>query len=176
MGKMLSVGEVSRLTGLAAHTLRFYEKQFPKTLAVQRTTGGHRQYGPVQLAGLQKVLDLVKEDRLSIREARLRLGEEAMPVSVSPSAAEIAPALSREPVGAALQEVLAKLNKVCDQNSRIDRLLEALVCEKSEAHRRELLDQIARCRQETRDSVRLYEALRGRQDPAGVQPNAPVEG
>ena len=40
----LSIGEVSALTGLSAHTLRFYEQEGLFVAPVQRTAAGRRRY------------------------------------------------------------------------------------------------------------------------------------
>ena len=41
----LSISEVAALTGLTAHTLRFYEREGILPDAVQRSDSGHRVYG-----------------------------------------------------------------------------------------------------------------------------------
>ncbi len=95
-----SIGEVSRLIGVAPHVLRYWETQFSEFRPVKRRDG-RRYYRPADVrlaAGLREVL---KEDGLTIRGAKKlisadkgaslrargaeRLGE-SVPPPVSPAA------------------------------------------------------------------------------------------
>jgi DNA-binding transcriptional MerR regulator len=42
--RLYSISEVSRLTGVPAHTIRFWEKDFGDYLNPDRTQGGQRRY------------------------------------------------------------------------------------------------------------------------------------
>lgn len=125
MAEYLSIAEVSRLTGLAPHTIRFYESQFPNFLTVERSPGGHRQYRSCHVEALQSIIQLVRHDRLSIREAQARLGEPIAPVLSR------ANANSEDLHGEGLQQILGtvleKLDELSRHNVHIDSLLDALL-------------------------------------------------
>ena len=63
---MYSIQEVSKKTGLSAHTLRYYEKEglLP---AVERTSGGFRQYSDEDLEALGLICCL-KNTGMSLQE------------------------------------------------------------------------------------------------------------
>ena len=63
---MYSIRDVSRMTGLSAHTLRYYEKEglLPR---VDRTAGGVRQYSEEDLEALGLICCL-KNTGMSLRE------------------------------------------------------------------------------------------------------------
>lgn len=42
--RLMSIREVSELTGVPPHTLRFWEKEMPDILCPKRTSGGQRRY------------------------------------------------------------------------------------------------------------------------------------
>jgi DNA-binding transcriptional MerR regulator len=54
---VLSIGELAHLTGLTAHTLRFYERA-GVLHAVSRSDAGHRRYLPGDVQWLEFVLKL----------------------------------------------------------------------------------------------------------------------
>ncbi len=156
----MTISEISRLTGLSTCTLRFYEKEFPKSLSVGRTSGGHRVYGKVHLRALSEIVRLVREEKLSLREAKIRLGEisdpEVRESSPNRNSAE-EPVVSRK-----LNQVLDKLEELATRNQRMDHLLEELLGERSQSKRDELLSQIMKCRDETREAIRLYDSYLSR--------------
>jgi DNA-binding transcriptional MerR regulator len=158
MAEFLTIAEVSRLTGLAPHTIRFYERQFPTLLTVERSPGGHRQYRASHLEALRRIIHLLRHEKLSIREAQLRLGE-SPPAPARPGGREDRRAA--EPAVEVLQQtlaaVLAKLEDLSRQNAHLDALVEDLRRQASAPARAELLAEIARYREENRRSVRIYE-------------------
>jgi DNA-binding transcriptional MerR regulator len=40
----LSIGAVSKRTGIPVTTLRFYERELPRLFPIRKTAGGHRRY------------------------------------------------------------------------------------------------------------------------------------
>lgn len=160
MGSYLSINEVSRITGLATHTIRYYEKQFPFLLDVKRTKGGHRQYLPKHLEALQSIIELLKNQKLSIRTARERLGEPDFAESTDDGAAARLPGNNEvAELNQALILVLEKLDRLCSINERRDALLEALVDKVAGHESLQLIEQISRCRNETRETMRMYQSL-----------------
>lgn len=161
MAGYLSINEVGRLTGLASHTIRYYEKQFPQLLDVKRTRGGHRQYLPRHLEALKSIISLLKDQKLSIKSAREKLGEpeqseicESVDCPAGNTASPDVAELNR-----ALTQVLDRLDRLCLSNERRDALLQTLLTREKDGSSVELLDQISRCRNETRETMRMYESL-----------------
>jgi DNA-binding transcriptional MerR regulator len=67
---LLSIKEASRLTGVPAYTLRFWEKEFCDFLRPPRTDGGQRRYDSGSLEIVQHIKHLVDEEKYSIAGAR----------------------------------------------------------------------------------------------------------
>ena len=67
-----SIGEVSDVTGIAASTLRYYDREgmFP---AMERSSGGIRVFSDTELATL-KVIECLKSSGMSIRDIKEFLG------------------------------------------------------------------------------------------------------
>ena len=157
MADQFSIAEVSRLMGLASHTLRYYEQQFPVLLDVERSSGGHRIYRQRHLETLKSILRLLKDEKLSIRRARELLGEpeeQAAPVpATSSEAAQL------EGVTRLLLMVLERLDHICRNDEMRDRIMQDLLKNQSPGRNDELLAQISRCRHETRETVKLCQAV-----------------
>lgn len=82
----ISIGELSGLTGLSAHTLRFYEKA-GILLPVGRAANGHRRYRSDDVLWLEFVLRL-KHTGMSLADIRLYAqlrvrGEETLPARLA---------------------------------------------------------------------------------------------
>ncbi|HID30684.1 MAG TPA: MerR family transcriptional regulator [Desulfobacterales bacterium] len=67
---LLSIKEASRLTGVPAYTLRFWEKEFQDFLRPPRTPGGQRRFDKKSLEMIQRIKHLVDEEKYSIAGAR----------------------------------------------------------------------------------------------------------
>lgn len=65
------IGEVSRLTGVSAHVLRFWEKEFPSL--APRKSAGRRLYRRKDVELLLEIKHLLYERRFTIEGARLYL-------------------------------------------------------------------------------------------------------
>lgn len=64
-----SIGEVSRLVGVAPHVLRYWESQFPQLTPVKRADG-RRYYRPDDLRLAAGLCQVMREEGLSIRGAK----------------------------------------------------------------------------------------------------------
>lgn len=161
MAEHFSIAEVSRLTGLASHTLRYYEQQFPVLLGVERTRGGHRVYRRQHLETLNTILRLLKEDKVSIRKARELLGEPDTRSSVVDPVLPVSHSNEQGgyELGKLLMVVLDRLDSICRNNDNRDRLLENLLRNQTESSNEELLAQISRCRYETRETMKLCQMV-----------------
>ena len=67
-----SIREVSRMLGIAEHTLRFWEKEIP-SLHPKKTAGGVRQYTKEDIELVRLIHHLIKEQGLTVKAARARL-------------------------------------------------------------------------------------------------------
>ena len=66
----LSIAAVSRQTGIPVTTLRFYERELPGLFQIRKTRGGHRRYGPTDIARFATVRRLTEGVKLSeVRQA-----------------------------------------------------------------------------------------------------------
>lgn len=157
MAEHYSIAEVSRMTGLASHTLRFYEQQFPVLLDLDRTRGGHRIYRARHLEALKSITRLLKDEKMPIRKAREILGEDS-----TDNTAEKITSEAKESSGdlqKLLVMVIERLDLICRNNEKRDRIMDAVIKNQPPASRDELLDQISRCRRETRETIRLCQIV-----------------
>ncbi len=72
-GRLMSIREVSALTGAPPHTLRFWEKQMPDVLMPERTPGGQRRYSRQTIERVRAIKRLSDEKKFSLASIRSRL-------------------------------------------------------------------------------------------------------
>ena len=160
MAQYFTITEVSRITGLASHTIRYYEKQFPFLLDVDRSPGGHRLYRPKHLEALKKVLYFLKEKKMTIKAAKQALGEPDQKQSLQDVFLSGKESLSKESnLAQVMSLVLERLDQICRSNERRDNMLETFLQRITPNDCNDLLDQIDRCRKETRETMSLYRNL-----------------
>ncbi|WP_415635631.1 MerR family transcriptional regulator, partial [Paracoccus aminovorans] len=70
-----SIGEVSRLVGVAPHVLRYWESQFPQLAPVKRADG-RRYYRPDDVRLVAGLCQVMREEGLSIRGARRLIADD----------------------------------------------------------------------------------------------------
>lgn len=94
-----SISEVSDLTGVEPHVLRFWEKEFPM-LRPRRGRSGNRTYKDRDIQIIQRIRDLVWKQKYTIQGACERLRDElAQPNAFSESQVELSFAqLEREAI------------------------------------------------------------------------------
>ena len=66
----LTIADVARQTGIPTTTLRFYEKELPGLLPIRKTRGGHRRYGPEDIARLTLVRRLTSQEGVTLAQVR----------------------------------------------------------------------------------------------------------
>jgi DNA-binding transcriptional MerR regulator len=71
------IGEVSRLTGIAPSTLRFWEKEFTQLKPAKR--GGQRLYSPQDIELIMRIKDLVHHKGFTLEGAKRELSSKATP-------------------------------------------------------------------------------------------------
>lgn len=74
-GKMYySISEVSDMTGVKAHVLRYWESEFP-TLRPKKNRAGNRNYRPKDIKAVLVIRDLLYKEKFTISGARKKLQE-----------------------------------------------------------------------------------------------------
>ncbi len=68
-----SIGEVSELTGIPAHVLRYWESEFPQ-LHPKKGRTGNRTYQDKDLELVLKIKGLLYDQRFTIAGAKVQLG------------------------------------------------------------------------------------------------------
>ena len=66
----LTIGEVSSMTGVPIHTLRYWESEFNTYFSPMRTTGRQRRYNEDAVQKVMEIKTLLKEEKYSIAGAR----------------------------------------------------------------------------------------------------------
>ncbi len=89
--KYFRIGEVSRLTGLEQHVIRYWEKEFPKLKPV-RAGSRQRLYSREDIALILDIHRLVHEERYTIAGARRRLDGPAPAAQAAPAPESLPPA------------------------------------------------------------------------------------
>jgi len=75
------IGEVSKISGLPSHVLRFWESEFKK-IKPRRTASGQRSYTPKDIAMILEIKHLLQEKKFTIEGARKFLSSRTRPESV----------------------------------------------------------------------------------------------
>jgi DNA-binding transcriptional MerR regulator len=70
-----SIGEVSEITGLPLHILRQWQRQFPQ-LNPKRDHANRRYYTVRDIDIVQRIKQLVRQEKMTLAGARLRLSQE----------------------------------------------------------------------------------------------------
>lgn len=74
-GKMYySISEVSDMTGVKPHVLRYWETEFP-TLRPKKNRAGNRNYRPKDIKAVLVIRDLLYKEKFTISGARKKLQE-----------------------------------------------------------------------------------------------------
>ncbi|MDR1111808.1 MAG: MerR family transcriptional regulator [Deltaproteobacteria bacterium] len=75
----LTIGEVSDLTGVPIHTLRYWEGEFSGFFSPLRTSGRQRRYNEEAVDRVQTIKSLLKEEKYSIAGAKQVLERQLQP-------------------------------------------------------------------------------------------------
>lgn len=82
-GGLMSLKEVVAQTGIPAATIRYYDQQFEEYLGITRGAGRRRMFDPGSLRRLTELRRLLKDEGLSIRQARKLLSHDGDGVSAA---------------------------------------------------------------------------------------------
>jgi DNA-binding transcriptional MerR regulator len=72
---MLTIDQVSQLTGVRKSTLRYWEKSFENFLKPARTRSNRREYAMEDLDVVKAIKRLLEEEHLTSEGVRMRLEE-----------------------------------------------------------------------------------------------------
>lgn len=72
---MLTIDQISQLTGVRKTTLRYWEKSFDEFLKPARTDSNRREYTLEDLYLVKTIKRLLEEEHLTSQGVRLKLGE-----------------------------------------------------------------------------------------------------
>jgi DNA-binding transcriptional MerR regulator len=75
----LTIGEVSDLTGVPIHTLRYWESEFNGYFSPLRTSGRQRRYNEEAVERVLTIKSLLKEEKYSIAGAKQVLERQLNP-------------------------------------------------------------------------------------------------
>lgn len=64
--RRFSINEVSRVTGVPAHTIRFWEKEFGTYLKPNRTVGGQRRYSSSDVDVVEQIKHYRYEQKYTV--------------------------------------------------------------------------------------------------------------
>ncbi len=115
---LLTIQEVARQTGLSASTIRYYDQQFAEFLGIDRGNGRRRLFSPEAVERLLRVQSLLKDQGLSLRQARQALADPAGPL---PGAAAGGPAREQE-----LAELRSEVSALKAEVAALERRLREL--------------------------------------------------
>ena len=92
-----TIGEVTQLTGVAPHILRYWEGRFPQLKPVTRA-GNRRYYRPADVALVQRINGLLNHEGYTVRGVQQLLAGERKPAASSTAApAEASPTDPSQP-------------------------------------------------------------------------------
>jgi DNA-binding transcriptional MerR regulator len=97
-----TIGEVSKIAGLKAHVIRYWETEFP-TLKPQKRPDGRRVYKRSDVELILRIKELLYREKFTIAGARRRLAGRGRDDKDDTSAAEL------------LGEVKRKLTEITDE-------------------------------------------------------------
>jgi DNA-binding transcriptional MerR regulator len=100
------IGDVSRLTGVKAHVLRYWETEF-RWMAPAKSRSKQRLYRKRDIEIIQLIRKLLYEERYTIAGARRRLRELGVARALDAPEREAAPADPREALRRIREELLA---------------------------------------------------------------------
>ena len=72
---MLTIDQISQLTGVRKSTLRYWEKSFDDFLKPARTNSNRREYTLEDLDVIKSIKRLLEDEHLTTQGVRLKLGE-----------------------------------------------------------------------------------------------------
>ena len=76
---MLTIDQISQLTGVRKSTLRYWEKSFDEYLRPARTQSNRREYTLEDLDIIKAIKHLLEDEHLTTQGVRLKLGEIVTP-------------------------------------------------------------------------------------------------
>ena len=106
------VGETSRLVGVPAYVLRFWETEF-RAVSPQKSGRGHRLYRRKDVELLLQIKHLLYEKRFTLEGARQALKSKPKPAARKRAAEPSQPALFADPAGT-LEDIRKELAAILE--------------------------------------------------------------
>jgi DNA-binding transcriptional MerR regulator len=86
---MLTIDQISQLTGVRKSTLRYWERSFDGFLKPTRTPSNRRKYTLEDLDLVKAIKRLLEQEHLTTQGVRLKLGDLITPESAGPGRQKI---------------------------------------------------------------------------------------
>lgn len=77
-----SIGEVAKMFDVNASLIRFWEKEFP-TVSPKKNKKGNRLFTPKEIAKIDRIYTLVKENGYTLEGAKKALKQKAEPANIT---------------------------------------------------------------------------------------------
>ena len=106
------IGEVSGLVGVEPHVLRYWEREFARTIRPTKSAKGQRVYSRRDVENLMKVRELLYTEGFTIAGARKQLQTSAR--STVPGAEDAAGGIAANDAGAGTNSALAESARSAD--------------------------------------------------------------
>jgi DNA-binding transcriptional MerR regulator len=112
------IGEVSRVSGVKPHVLRYWETEFP-AITPKKSGSGHRLYRRKDVELILEIKRLLYEERFTIEGARKYLGQKARRQAARAGKPPAQGELFEAPAeGANLDEIRQELREILEMLSR----------------------------------------------------------
>ena len=85
-GRLLTIGQVTALTGVRKSTIRHWEREFQDFLMSVRTEGNQRRFSPDAVQKIEKIKTLVEEQGMTLKGVRRLLEVDQQHAQTAPAA------------------------------------------------------------------------------------------
>jgi DNA-binding transcriptional MerR regulator len=108
-----TIGEVTQLTGIAPHILRYWEGRFPQLKPVTRA-GNRRYYRPADVALVQRIDELLNHEGYTVRGVQQLLAGERTPSTAAHAPSSTLAPLPAPPIATVLPDTLDAIRLIRD--------------------------------------------------------------
>ncbi|MBW6524327.1 MerR family transcriptional regulator [Sphingomonas sp. RHCKR47] len=108
-----TIGEVTQLTGVAAHILRYWEGRFPQLRPITRA-GNRRYYRPGDVALVQRIDRLLNHEGYTVRGVQQLLSGERTPTASAPTSTSAGAPPPAAPIATVLPDTLDAIRLIRD--------------------------------------------------------------
>ncbi len=108
-----TIGEVTQLTGVAAHILRYWEGRFPQLRPITRA-GNRRYYRPADVALVQRIDRLLNHEGYTVRGVQQLLSGERTPTASALTSTSAGAPPPAAPIATVLPDTLDAIRLIRD--------------------------------------------------------------